>query len=98
MDELQKFENWINENCYMNGGRLQVYGTIRRDVATYYKENQAKNNEVLDIVIKWRPISSVEGYEWITAQKENIRVKLNDGSEGRYNDRYEPLEVTHVAF
>ena len=52
MDELQKFENWINENCYMNGGRLQVYGTIRGDVATYYKENQAKNNEVLDLVSK----------------------------------------------
>ena len=50
MEELKKFADWINENCYMNGCRLQVYGTLRIDIATYYMEKQAKNNESLHLV------------------------------------------------
>ena len=58
------------------------------------------HNEVLDlfIVSKWRPISSIEGYEWITATKNNIRVKLSNGIECLYNDDHGDSEITHVAF
>ena len=89
MDELQKFENWINENCYMNGGRLQVYGTIRGDVATYYKENQAKNNEVLDLVsgclicimdnVEGEGLTKGMGYK-ILAEKEGMYCIVDDNN------------------
>ena len=36
------FEKWVNENCYMNGGRLKVYGKLRADAGQYYLEQLNK--------------------------------------------------------
>jgi len=80
MEELKKFADWINENCYMNGCRLQVYGTLRRDIATYYMEKQAKNNESLHLVSE-SDIKDVTE-KWVKSMLHSDEIKEDDC---RYN-------------
>ena len=56
----------------------------------------AKENDALDLAIKWKPISEISENVWTIISQTNPMVKFEDGSIKRYDDRWSFDIVTHI--